>query len=385
MSSSNVTLFAKWTTIIYTVTFNSNGGSSVPSQGCLYLDTVSKPTDPTKTGNTFAGWFEDAGCTDPWYFNRDRVTQNMTLFAKWTSNQYTVVFDSQGGSHVSPETVTHGNKAVRPANPTKTGYTFTGWFKDQKCTESWVFESDRVNSNVVLYAGWTVTYHTVTFNVNGGSAVTPQSIRYGAKASMPARPTKGNYALAGWYRDVALTNQWTFTTTAVTADVTLYAKWATYTLGSRGPAGGWVFYDAGSYSGGTWRYLEAAPSDYSNTIPWGAEELTLAGGYDLGRGNDNTSTIIDKFGNSYLYGARVCRELVVGDYSDWSLPSADELDYMRERLYLEGKGGFLNAYYWSSTEDNQLRAYAFMFSGSAPGGKKLNKNLPYRVRAIRYF
>ena len=137
---------------------------------------------------------------------------------------HTVTFDSNGGSAVKAQTVKNGAKASKPASPTKSGYTFKGWYSDKSLTKAYDFNST-VRSNLTLYAKWEkkATY-TVTFNSNGGSAVKAQSVSSGARASKPANPTKAGYAFKGWYSDKSLTKAYDFTS-AVKSNLTLHAKW----------------------------------------------------------------------------------------------------------------------------------------------------------------
>jgi hypothetical protein len=240
-----------------------------------------------------------------------------------------------------------------------------------------------------LYAKWTGAVFTVTFNSAGGTPVPEQEVNYGDKAFMPSRPTNGNLALAGWYTDLACTNQWAFATDTVTDNISLYASWKTYGLRDTGPAGGLVFYDKGSYSDG-WRYIEAAPNDLYDkgamTHLWGNLIVTTATDDGVGKGASNTDKIIDTYGLfSAPYAARQCREVIIGDYSDWILPSYDEMDYMRTNLAKQGVGGFSNnSFYWSSTEDSKNKAYVLMFR-NYNSYSAVNKGLTYRVRPARYF
>jgi len=107
-----------------TVTFQSEGGSEVASQ--IRANTpADQPADPTKEGYTFIGWYNGES---EWNFETP-VTENLTLTAKWQINQYTITFDTAGGSEVAPITQDYGTTITAPANPTKTGYTFAGWDK----------------------------------------------------------------------------------------------------------------------------------------------------------------------------------------------------------------------------------------------------------------
>lgn len=108
-----------------TVTFLSDGESAAPSQ--IRANTpADQPADPTKEGYTFIGWYKGE---EKWNF-ADAVTEAMTLTAKWQLNQYTITFDTAGGSEVAPITQDYGTTITAPANPAKTGYTFAGWDRE---------------------------------------------------------------------------------------------------------------------------------------------------------------------------------------------------------------------------------------------------------------
>ena len=225
MGTSNITLYAKWTINQYTVTFNSEGGSAVASQSVNYGSTATAPASPTLTGYAFAGWYADAGYATAWNFSTNLVTGNVTIYAKWTINQYTVTFNSEGGSAVASQSVNYGSTATAPASPTLTGYAFAGWYADAGYATAWNFSTNLVTGNVTIYAKWTINQYTVTFNSEGGSAVASQSVNYGSMATAPPDPTLTGYTFAGWYADVGLTTAWNFSANLVTGDVTVYAKW----------------------------------------------------------------------------------------------------------------------------------------------------------------
>lgn len=165
-----------------------------------------------------------------------------------------------------------------------------------------------------------------------------------------------------------------------TANVNLYAKWPY----APGPSGGLIFYDKGSYSGTpSWRYLEAAPSDQSTGIQWGGQFTeTGATATAIGTGQANTTTIVGILGTGISYAARTCDELVLGGYSDWFLPSKDELNKMYTELKLYGVGGFGDTYY-SSSEYNSMNAWYQSFGSG--NQNYVAKSTTYSVRAARAF
>ncbi len=196
MGPANVTLYAKWTVAVFTVKFNSNGGSAVDSQNVAYNATATAPTPPTQSGFIFAGWYSDQAFTMQFNFLTP-ITSSITLYAKWTP-VYTVIYDGNGSTGgtvpADPNKYTNGTTVTvldNTGNLARTGYTFAGWNTNAAGTGT-----DRIpgatfamgSVNIVLYAKWTIIQYTVTFNSNGGSAVASQSVNYGAAAVTPTAP-----------------------------------------------------------------------------------------------------------------------------------------------------------------------------------------------------
>lgn len=142
--------------------------------------------------------------------------------------KFTVAFNTNGGSEVKAVIVEEGKKLTKPTDPTKGEFIFVGWFKEATWTTAWDFENDVVTKDITLYAKWTTVTYTITFNTNGGSAVAPLTVAKGSTAIKPLPPTKNDAAFDNWYKEVALANVYDFST-AVNADITLYAKWVTVT------------------------------------------------------------------------------------------------------------------------------------------------------------
>ena len=131
MPAEDITLYAKWTVNRYTITFDSNDGSAVDPITADYGATVTKPADPTKTGYTFAGWYSDEALTEAYTFGT-MPAEDITLYAKWTVNQYTIIFKDYDGTELKKETLDYGAAIVAPADPTRapsfdTIYSFNGW------------------------------------------------------------------------------------------------------------------------------------------------------------------------------------------------------------------------------------------------------------------
>ncbi len=232
----------------YTVIYNYNGatGGSVPADTNRYqpgatVIAMGNANSLSRTGYSFTGWNtkpDQSGTSYSAGATFSMGTADMILYAEWTANSCTVTFDSLGGSAVSPQNVDYGSKVTAPASPTRTGYAFSGWYKESGCTNAWSFASDTVTADVTLYAKWIANAHTVTFNSQGGSSVSPQIVNDSGLAAAPILPTWAGHTFGGWYKESGCTNAWSFASDTVTADVTLYAKWTviscTVTFDSQG-------------------------------------------------------------------------------------------------------------------------------------------------------
>ena len=226
----------------YTVTFNANGHGIAPDalSDVVEGSKISAPTAPTAEGFTFDGWYKEATCENEWDFENDTVTDDITLYAKWTEaaeepETYTVTFDANGGSVTlaNATTLSDGKLATLPT-PTRSGsYTFKGWYT--AASGGTQVTVDKVyTENTTIYAQWNytgstgggggVSRYTVKFDTNGGTTVANKTVTRNAKLAEPTAPTKDGYTFDGWYTDKKLTTAYNFDT-KVTKGFTLYAKW----------------------------------------------------------------------------------------------------------------------------------------------------------------
>ena len=213
--TGDVTVYAKWKADTHTVSFEANGGSRVAAQRVAY-----GKADPTRTGHSFGGWFTDKALTKAYGFGA--VTSDVTVYAKWEANTYVVTFAPNGGSRVAAQRVAYGGKAKRPADPTRRGHSFKGWYSDKALTKAYDF-STPVTGDVTVYARWKADTHTVSFDPEGGTEVGPQKVRDGGVV-VPGTPTREGYDFCGWYEDEALTKAYD-PKAPVTGDIVLHAKW----------------------------------------------------------------------------------------------------------------------------------------------------------------
>ncbi|MDO9629406.1 MAG: InlB B-repeat-containing protein, partial [Acholeplasmataceae bacterium] len=226
LTNTALTLYAKWTSsaVMYTITFEPNGGSAVTAITQEALTTVVAPANPTRSGYSFLGWYSDAALATAYTFST-MPAANITLYAKWEAvvNLKTITFESNGGSAVDPITLNVGTAVTAPTAPTKLGNTFGGWYSDAALATAYTFTTMPAN-NITLYAKWTVNNYTITFESNGGSVVTALNQAYNSAVVAPTAPTKLGNTFGGWYSDVALATAYTFTTMPAN-NITLYAKW----------------------------------------------------------------------------------------------------------------------------------------------------------------
>jgi uncharacterized repeat protein (TIGR02543 family) len=217
--TGDVTLYAKWELNTYTITYNSNGGSSIPQTSDATQLPNPLPT-PTKDNHTFLGWYYDSDFTNE-AFAGDPLTSDVTLYAKWELNTYTITFNSNGGTTI-PD-IEEATELPDPLPiPTKSGYTFVNWYYDSAFTQK-ANAGDTLESNVTLYAKWELNTYTITYNSNGGSSI-PQTSNVTQLPSELPIPTKARNTFVGWYYDSTL-KQKAKPNDTINTNVTLYAKW----------------------------------------------------------------------------------------------------------------------------------------------------------------
>ena len=196
-----LTLYPVWNTNKYTITFDTNGGSEIAPITQDYGTEITAPANPTRKGYTFKGWDKEIPKTMP--------AENITVKAQWKINQYTITFDTNGGSEIAPITQDYGTKITAPDNPTRKGYTFKGW--DKEIPETMPAE------NITVKAQWEINQYTITFDTNGGSEIAPITQDYGTKITAPDNPTRKGYTFKGWDKEIP--------ETMPAENITITARW----------------------------------------------------------------------------------------------------------------------------------------------------------------
>jgi len=336
----DIVLYAKWTEtpVLYTVSFNTNGGSEVYDRYVEYGQLVEKPSDPVRDATDdvryiFDGWYtsEDEGVTlSEHSFNfESEIKGDIVLYAKWTERPLacTVSFNTNGGSEVYERYVEYGQPVEKPSDPKKNAtqaiqYTFDGWYtsEDNGVTLSekpFDFESE-IKDDIVLYAKWIESprIYTVSFNTKGGNRIADKNVEYGKCIEKPEDPVKESngykvYRFDGWYRTIRnnkYLDPFDFTK-PVYGYITLYAKWveeyAYYTI-KFDSRGGSEVDDCRVLAGGKVRRPSSTPVKQSTA----AANYTFAGWYTS---EDNGVTLSDK---SYDFNTEVLKEFVL--YAKWT-------------------------------------------------------------------
>ena len=201
MPAENITVKAQWEINPYTITFDTNGGSEIAPITQDYGTEITAPDNPTRKGYTFKGWDKEIPET--------MSAENITVKAQWEINQYTIAFDTNGGSEIAPITQDYGTEITAPDNPTRKGYTFKGW--DKEISETMPAE------NITVKAQWEINQYTITFDTNGGSEIAPITQDYGTEITAPDNPTRKGYTFKGWDKEIP--------ETMPAENITITARW----------------------------------------------------------------------------------------------------------------------------------------------------------------
>ncbi len=309
MPAEDFTLYAKWIVNQYTITFNSNGGSSVNSITQNYLTSVQAPQIPTKADYTFIAWYKNSNLQTINNFPMNMPLGGTTLYAKWTIKSYTITFDSTGGTNVNPITKIFDATVTAPSPPTRLGYTFGGWYSDVGITLPYTF-TKMPSGGITLYAKWIPqTPHYITYATNGSTkgSIPTDSTAYAVGSAVSTKAntgllTKEGYGFSQWNTepDGSGTSYPVGTGTFAmgSADITLYPIFikTEVTLKDKTASGftvnikGWQT----GFSYQIWNYSEITSEIFLNDEEKKVNQWLLAQYYDLGsNGNIQPDGSID--------------------------------------------------------------------------------------------
>ena len=230
-TSGTITLYANYSINQYTISFEENGGTTVEDITQNYATSVTAPEAPAKNGYTFAGWYTNSALTSKYSFST-MPARNITLYAKWNLVTYDITYNLNGGSNNSsnPATYTITSSKITLGTPTKTGYSFAGWYTDAEYNTAITEITSGSYGDVELFAKWIATEYTVTYVIKDGathSNITVYTIE--TDLITLADATLKGYTFNGWYADSAYNTPVSTIAGGAIGNITLYAKFTANT------------------------------------------------------------------------------------------------------------------------------------------------------------
>ncbi|NLN50451.1 MAG: hypothetical protein GX149_02375, partial [Acholeplasmataceae bacterium] len=209
----------------YKVLFETNSDLILSTVEVENNKKLEEPNQLVKEGYEFLGWYTDIDFSSKWDFEKNAVKSNLVLYAKWEKLTFEVSFDVDGGSTVEPKTIGYDEFISKPKNPTKEGYSFDGWFKDEEYQEEWDFLADSIRAKTIIYAKWIEREFVVSFNTLDGKDGEELYLDYNSLIPEPSLPSRTGHVFLGWFKAIDYEEEWDFNNDVVKADTILYAKW----------------------------------------------------------------------------------------------------------------------------------------------------------------
>ncbi|NCC91324.1 MAG: hypothetical protein EOM01_13350, partial [Spirochaetia bacterium] len=243
--TANTTLYAKWEPVTYTITYHLNSGTAPsldnPTTYTIETNTITLK-NPTRTYYSFLGWYAESTFETVQTTIPKGTSGNKNFYAKWSADSYTITYKLYGGTNnnQNPDRYTYESNTITLANPSRTGYTFAGWFVESTYNTQISSIANHSHGDKTLHAKWTANTYTVTFDKRSGSGGS-DSVTATYDVAMPTAtaPTRTGYTFGGYYsaingggtqyytKDMESSKAWD-----LASYTTLYAKWTplTYTL-----------------------------------------------------------------------------------------------------------------------------------------------------------
>lgn len=240
VNDATVTLYAQWKKTKYKITYNLDGGTNSSKNPSKYYITTSTITlkNPSKKGYSFKGWYSDKKFKNKVTKIKKGSTGDVTLYAKWSANKYTIKFNGNGSTSGKMKNMTsckYGTSYQLTKNSyKKKGYTFAGWNTKKDGSGKSYDNKEKVKKltsknggNVTLYAQWKKTKYTISYNLKGGKNNSKNPSKYYVTTSTIKlkNPTKKGYKFVGWYSDSKYKKKVTQIKKGSTGNIKLYAKW----------------------------------------------------------------------------------------------------------------------------------------------------------------
>jgi len=204
MPMHDVTVYAKWEASPNQISFDTDGGTMIDPVAIWHGHPIILPENPQKAGYTFIGWFEDESLETA--FTEDIMPpESFTIYAKWEANEYTIVFETYGGSSLKNISGTTDSEIEKPVDPYRYGHRFEGWYLEEALTTPFQFDTMPPN-DVTLHAKWEIETYVIVFYDRDAQNVYEAMIgSYDSPIALPQDPEEKGYIFAGWYLDQSFT------------------------------------------------------------------------------------------------------------------------------------------------------------------------------------
>jgi uncharacterized repeat protein (TIGR02543 family) len=268
-------IYAQWTP--YEVSFQTQGGTAVAGWIIGSNATITLPPAPTRAGFTFNGWFTTPTGGSPVGATYGPHTGDIDFYAQWSPVLHNVTYEEHGGTTVPDATFVSGGTVTLPANPTRAGYSFDGWFTAQTGGTEYDPTFSPPDGNLVVHAQWTRDPFTVTYEEYGGTTVSDSEFVSGGTVTLPAKPTRAGYSFDGWFTAQTGGTKYGSTSTPPDGNLVVHAQWTQISANTVFSVtyqehGGTTVADATFVSGGTVT-LPANPTRAGYTFDgWFTEE-----------------------------------------------------------------------------------------------------------------
>jgi uncharacterized repeat protein (TIGR02543 family) len=212
----------------YTLSFDSQGGTEVTAVTAEPGTAIPQPDEPTRAEHSFQGW-HSAASGGTLYTWPHTLNADITMYARWEANageQYTLSFDSQGGTELTAVTADPETSVPKPDDPAKANHSFQGWYSAASGGTLYTWPHT-LNADITMYARWQENagvQYTITFDSQGGTELTAVTADPGTSVPQPDDPAKANHSFQGWHSAASggTLHTWPHT---LNADITMYARW----------------------------------------------------------------------------------------------------------------------------------------------------------------